>query len=1054
MDNSTMIANIINDSFRCIVIRRKLSSQSLSTIEEYDFDTDYNTNVAQAECFIDETGDISTGLFTRNNPPQWEDFLTYGSITPVCKDLVNKSEVGNYLTLGNAPQNAQSGQTNYYFDCQPLAVANLPQYKSLNIDIKSDGYVWAYDIWVTPFKLFTFGIWGNNTSFSLRWLGNDPLISPRFIDGSSLSEPTIEASFSMLKGALQFDDVILLPIPHTETTHYYPNLSSLSILPAEMDSEIGLNINYYYNTPNTNNRYGYNCAVSNTYKDFTTIPGGTYEDDVNYAGILRKYYGENESVTGENEEPHFEDDECILVYREADIHDMMSHFGVSGDPSSVNNNSLINTFFRYMDYSWLSHSYVSNPRFLKEYKNNNFEEYNESVSTYIDSNGKINDSAWDNVTFKIPKTQYNIPTPNVMPTPTSSFGNTFEFYKTDPYEFDHYETSDFAVGWIGNINEAGRVEVTYHPYGANNYAGELTDTFDDEFNNTWSFTNQWIEQMIKIKIPKDDKIRYYTFYADRKSKNASHTLVVYFNKYMNENSVNNVDRFTASPIITAVIMNGFYGDNDTYHANQTVGGGYRLVRDNTWDFIYPTNVGTAPIIQLDNSVQKNAYFGDTDTDIALYVAKLEQSWYTFGEGNTKYFNAIGVYTPRIEYNIPGGYTKYTQYPSFMTLTPQGALSENQQISDPMQKDSTGNIVRPNGDSNSGDGGSSNNPEHKGTHRTHIETTKKVPHNSTNVSATGLVTSYVVDANNISKLASDLFSNNVFQQLENGVNKPIDCVLRLCQSRVSPRTESNTKVIKLGVCNTSASGYKVTKDMFFVDCGKVKIERINGDYTDCNERIQIYLPFIGFKDLDGNLLQNTTVQLEYVFNFTNGKCMAHLSWTPNANNLTLKEFQGKIVYYGSWCGDFITTVPVGTSSNIGLLSAITATGVGLATGNVTFGLANAVGTGVANAIPTMSHAGEFGANTSVMSDYMTPYIHKYSLRHSRPDDEKDKNGKCTYETAHSGYLTGESSYKSLTIANMHGFNRIKNFKFHDEPNNITKDEINKIKSILDNGFWKN
>lgn len=1050
--------------FRVLVVRRKLSSiasLNLEHMEDYDFDSDFETNSENAECFVDESGVIGTGLFSRGNPPTWQDFIDNATTCQVVEDPIRSAVSGDYLFCsGNQSQNA--GQTNYYFDCQVEAVANLPQFDYTRIRAQNDGYVWAYDVWLTPFKPYTFAYFQDGGHTYFKWYGNGQLIQPSWVDGGCLpgDEPILSGDDTKCRFVDSDVDYYAGVVP--ETTYWdYPNTSNIKFVPTVMDNKISLNINWFLITNNTNTNLGGNLACSNTYRDDTTISGGTTEDDILYEGILKKYYGQNEEVEGESEEPHFVEDKCVCVYREFDIHDMLRHYGNNNNPSSVSNSTLIGNFFRYMDYSWLNHSYVSTPKFLKEYKNNRFEEHTATVSDYIDSSGRINETAFDEVPLKIPKTIYNIPTPNSLPTPTSKWENTFEFYNTNPYQFDHYELANFMQGWEGNPNEYGQVINTYPPSasGNPNYDdSDLNKAFIDEYCTTWlgeSKQNEWIDEMIKLSIPKDDKVRCYTFYADKINGNSSSTIVTYFNKYMDINSVNNVGIYTASPIVVAIIGNGFSTTGETSYS-KSMGGCIKSNGTDTENYCYPSNMENSPLItDTTTSTTKNAFFGTPDSDIALYIAKCEQSWYAHGEGATHYANTIGVYTPIITYKIPNGNLDFNQLSSFMTLLPDHYTGSNKQISDPLQKSSNGNIPIDNPDTNAGAGCDDKDPASLGTNRTHVEPVKEIPPISTNILASGLLSMYVIDNSNLNKLGGDLFSNNIFTQIQYGVQKPIDCILRIAESRVSPIVETSDRAVQLGSTSLTARGYRATKCYRTIECGEVLIKRINGDYTDNDEKIMIYLPYIGFKQLDGNILQNTKIKLKYTFNFLNGTCMATIYWTPVAGNPVYENAKGNWSYLTSFTGEFISTFPIGSSSNTGMLSMLMSAGLGVMSHNSYYARASI--RSAPNAFsPTFEHNGEFGSNCSNMINILQPYVYKFSLRHTFPHNSA---GDPSVENT-SGKINGLFTGRYITIYDdilkpnpqKNGFIQCDNFELKATPTSITAEECEMLKNLFNEGVW--
>ena len=315
---SDQVANIIKNDFKMLVVRRKLSTIP-SDITTYNFDNDYDSNVATAECYIDYTGDLGVGLFTRNNPPIWDDFLAYGENVSVCEDLVGSTQTGYDYSCGEESQGSISGvgHTKWFFDCRENSVMNLPTYDN-SINIINDGYVYGYDVWLTPFKPYTFAIFIKDDRINFKWYGNDNLIQPEFSNGGLLYEPTLNHGdeYSQLSPInvtynTGFSNLI------EQTTHFNaPTINTFHILPCEVDSQIGINVNWFLENDDTNNTMGFSLACSNSYTDTTTIEGGTAENDVLWEGILNKYYGgEGDVVDGDTEESPFETTKVLIRER-------------------------------------------------------------------------------------------------------------------------------------------------------------------------------------------------------------------------------------------------------------------------------------------------------------------------------------------------------------------------------------------------------------------------------------------------------------------------------------------------------------------------------------------------------------------------------------------------------------------------------------------------------------------------------------------------------------------------------------------------------------------
>lgn len=139
------------------------------------------------------------------------------------------------------------------------------------------------------------------------------------------------------------------------------------------------------------------------------------------------------------------------------------------------------------------------------------------------------------------------------------------------------------------------------------------------------------------------------------------------------------------------------------------------------------------------------------------------------------------------------------------------------------------------------------------------------------------------------------------------------------------------------CNIPITGYKqlkggrydfgetapyVKEHTMIVDCGSIDIEETFQSLLDYSpfSRLTIYLPFIGFEDLDDKLVMGHKLSVQYVVDILSGRCLAQLyvdSITPKS---CIAEYGGTIAadeifssnngmnYYGTY--ELMTTLQLG------------------------------------------------------------------------------------------------------------------------------------------------
>ena len=142
------------------------------------------------------------------------------------------------------------------------------------------------------------------------------------------------------------------------------------------------------------------------------------------------------------------------------------------------------------------------------------------------------------------------------------------------------------------------------------------------------------------------------------------------------------------------------------------------------------------------------------------------------------------------------------------------------------------------------------------------------------------------------------------------------------------------------CNIPVAGYKQLKGgrydfgeqapyvkdhTIIVDCGSVEIAEHYQSLLDYSpfSRLTIYLPFIGFQELDDKLVVGHTLKVQYVVDVLSGRCLAQLYVDSTELKSCIAEYGGTIAademfggdsgynYYGAY--ELMTTMQLGELS---------------------------------------------------------------------------------------------------------------------------------------------
>lgn len=201
----------------------------------------------------------------------------------------------------------------------------------------------------------------------------------------------------------------------------------------------------------------------------------------------------------------------------------------------------------------------------------------------------------------------------------------------------------------------------------------------------------------------------------------------------------------------------------------------------------------------------------------------------------------------------------------------------------------------------------------------------VPSNPTlQVTTSGMVTIFTPDLSQIQNLATKLIDPNFFQALGNTFASLDEVILGL---HIVPLTVPYTgpttalSINLLGIAyRVAAELYKASAQILDVDCGTLIVSEFWGNCLDYNPytKITIFLPFIGYIDIDADDVMGKTVGVKYKVDIATGACIAFIT------------ADGSVMY--QYAGNCALTIPVSSNDQSSAIQNI----VSIATAAVTGG----------------------------------------------------------------------------------------------------------------------
>ena len=288
----------------------------------------------------------------------------------------------------------------------------------------------------------------------------------------------------------------------------------------------------------------------------------------------------------------------------------------------------------------------------------------------------------------------------------------------------------------------------------------------------------------------------------------------------------------------------------------------------------------------------------------------------------------------------------------------------------------------------------------------------------------LTSTFKMTKERLVQLGQFLWSSNIFDKFSLINNNPIENIIS-CKS-IPINTDGANQEIILGNVATGVNGEKISNNFSKQTIGSIDINEHYHNFLDYAPytNVILYLPYIGFKELDTTLVMNKTLQVIYTVDAITGGCLAQVY----VNSVRLYEFTGNVGI----------DIPITASNRAQVEAGYIQAGVGAT--------ASALGGNVGSAV------------TSLLNSATSQY-HYSSTGNPSPMCVASTNRTCyviidrpNYQNLKAfNHTRGRKCYLSKTISTLHGFT-ICDSNIDLSGINATQSELEELKEILSNGFY--
>lgn len=351
-----------------------------------------------------------------------------------------------------------------------------------------------------------------------------------------------------------------------------------------------------------------------------------------------------------------------------------------------------------------------------------------------------------------------------------------------------------------------------------------------------------------------------------------------------------------------------------------------------------------------------------------------------------------------------------------------------QVIDPKEKTDPNDIGGPGGGpSHEGGGG--------GDRDDHIDPVPVPSLPSLSATDAGFVTLYNPSLAQIQALGDEVYTDTVWEAIKNFFKSPDEYIVGLGIIPVQPQVGA-AKHPKCGVFTFNTAIPVIISEYVEVNCGTIDITEFYGsafDYAGMTS-IQLYLPYIGFRDIDVDAVMARTLGVVYHVDVYNGNCVAfvtvngnvHYSFSGNCmqqvptasqsfdnaitNGVTLAAaVVGAVATGGASAAETAATGAAETTA--AATSATEAAAASTASSNAVIGSSMV---NVMNSKPNVTRSGALGSSSGLMG-IQYPYIVKKIPRQSWPENYNQFAGYPCNMTRTIGSLSGFFVVDSINLS---------------------------------------
>ena len=305
--------------------------------------------------------------------------------------------------------------------------------------------------------------------------------------------------------------------------------------------------------------------------------------------------------------------------------------------------------------------------------------------------------------------------------------------------------------------------------------------------------------------------------------------------------------------------------------------------------------------------------------------------------------------------------------------------------------------------------------------------------TTSIIDTGMCSIYLPSKALLKDFSNYLWSNDFFDNVIKNYQSPLENIISLSIIPAIAQPD-DARYISIGNCTTNILCTITNEQYVSVECGQIDLKEHYGNFSDYspNTSIDIYLPYIGYRQIDIDDFMAGKIRVRYQCDILTGDCVAEIYCEGKGKSKLMYTFNGNISYNVPLSGANYLQYYLSIVSGIGSVATGVAQGIG---GNPLGGIGTAAsGVGqILTSKPAYGRSGSLGSAAGYLS-YRRPFLVRKS-----PINTTAKN-----LAKESGYI----SNKGQKIGDYSGYTKCAAVIL--DGITATKSEIDEIETLLKEG----